>query len=359
MISIHGGGWQAGSGSDPSFDGGNLASRGDIILETINCRLGLSGSWLSTTDGNYAIGDTVTALDWVQANIEDFGGDKERIIVVGQSSGGVSVMALISSPKAKGKFAGAIAQSYTAGSLFGTVYARYYDIQDPVISSFTAAVLQVTNCSSSAISTASQLDCLRALPAYELGNLAPAAGGLTKDGTYLVTNEPLLNVSGGVADVHMIGSMRDDAASFASFPTSTNLTAEVSNLAPYTSLSQGPDTLISSGQFPSQQLQTQRSPSSMPLRIYFPMLHSVARMLRLRMRVSRIGCLRTYIILSLIGVTSRMIGIRVRLCVTRLRLLSIHMVLRHWSISNVIPGICSEYPSSPYFLLQINSRRRV
>jgi hypothetical protein len=84
-----------------------------------------------------------------------------------------------------------------------------------------------------------------------LGNLAPAAGDLTKDGTYFVTNEPLLNVSRGVADVHlMIGSMCDDATSFAPFPTSINLTTEVSNLAPYTSLGKGPEALIASAQFP-------------------------------------------------------------------------------------------------------------
>jgi len=74
---IHGGGFEGGSGADPQTDGGNLASREDIVTVTFNYRIGTLGFLaIPGTDikGNFGIGDQVNALDWVLANIASFGG---------------------------------------------------------------------------------------------------------------------------------------------------------------------------------------------------------------------------------------------------------------------------------------------
>jgi carboxylesterase type B len=64
------------------------------------------------TKGNYAFSDMIATLDWVCAHIKDFGGDPDRFTIFGQSSGAISVMAMIASPKAIGKFSAAMAQRY-------------------------------------------------------------------------------------------------------------------------------------------------------------------------------------------------------------------------------------------------------
>lgn len=73
MVWIHGGGFTSGSGSDTTFDGGNMASRGDVVVVTINYRLSTLG-FLALKDtpfkGNYGIADQITALDWIRAHIE-------------------------------------------------------------------------------------------------------------------------------------------------------------------------------------------------------------------------------------------------------------------------------------------------
>ncbi len=164
---------QAPSGSDPSLDGRTLSSRGDVVVVAINYRLGTMGLLAlddGHTNGNYALSDMITALDWVRAHIKDFGGDPDRITIFGQSSGAISVMAMIASPKTIGKFPAAISQSYISGNFQGgklLSFAKYYDIQY-VASTTSAAILQPTNCSD----VTEQLDCLRAVPAYTLSDLA-------------------------------------------------------------------------------------------------------------------------------------------------------------------------------------------
>jgi carboxylesterase type B len=109
---IYGGAFLAGEGSESVWDGGNLAFRGDIVYITMNYRLGIFG-FLALDDGitrgNYAIRDQILALDWVRANIANFGGDPDRITIMGQSSGAISATTLLGSPKAIGKYTAAMA----------------------------------------------------------------------------------------------------------------------------------------------------------------------------------------------------------------------------------------------------------
>ena len=114
---FHGGGFINGFGSEIEFDGEAYAKRG-IVLVTVNYRLGLLGYFahpdLTARDGhsgNYGLLDQIAAIDWVRENIAAFGGNPDQITIFGQSAGGMSVRALISSPLMKGKVRGAILQS--------------------------------------------------------------------------------------------------------------------------------------------------------------------------------------------------------------------------------------------------------
>ncbi len=119
LVWIHGGSFTTGFGSEGLFDGAKLAAQG-IVVVSINYRLGvlgylahpaLSAESPDGVSGNYGLLDQVEALAWVKRNIAAFGGDASNVTIAGQSSGAVSVLYLMASPKARGLFARAIAQS--------------------------------------------------------------------------------------------------------------------------------------------------------------------------------------------------------------------------------------------------------
>lgn len=119
MVWLHGGGFAAGSGQElRSYDGENLARRGDVVVVTLNHRLNVLGYLnLAAYGGKYAqsanVGmlDIVAALEWVRDNIEAFGGDPGTVTIFGQSGGGGKVSALMGMPAAKGLFHRAIVES--------------------------------------------------------------------------------------------------------------------------------------------------------------------------------------------------------------------------------------------------------
>jgi para-nitrobenzyl esterase len=118
MFWIHGGGFQAGSGSSPGYDGTHLVQRGDVVVVSINHRLNVFGFlYLGDADapdqqtGNVGMLDIVLALRWVRDNIARFGGDPERVTIFGESGGGRKVGTLLAMPAAKGLFQRAIIQS--------------------------------------------------------------------------------------------------------------------------------------------------------------------------------------------------------------------------------------------------------
>ena len=101
---IHGGAFVNGYGFEVSMDGDKWAQK-DVILVTINYRLGENAA------GNLNILDQIKALEWINKNIAQFGGDPSNVTIFGQSAGGMSVRTLLISPLAKGLFAKAIIQS--------------------------------------------------------------------------------------------------------------------------------------------------------------------------------------------------------------------------------------------------------
>lgn len=120
MLWIHGGGYEAGSSQElPSYDGERLARRGDVVVVSVNHRLGPFG-FLDlggvggepyARSGNAGMLDLVAALQWVRDNIAAFGGDPGNVTLFGQSGGGGKVSAMMAMPSAKGLFHKAIVQS--------------------------------------------------------------------------------------------------------------------------------------------------------------------------------------------------------------------------------------------------------
>ena len=119
MVYFFGGGFVAGDGSDPRYDGESVAAKG-IVAVTMNYRLGLFGFFAHPeltkesphhASGNYGLLDQNAALLWVQRNIAAFGGDPRRVTIAGESAGSFSVSAQMASPLSKDLIHGAIGES--------------------------------------------------------------------------------------------------------------------------------------------------------------------------------------------------------------------------------------------------------
>ncbi len=119
MVWIHGGAFVGGSGSGSNDMGSQFANQG-VMLVTINYRLGRLGHFAfpalseehpEEPKGSYAFMDQIAALEWIQKNISEFGGDPDNVTIFGQSAGGVSIHSLLTIPSARGLFHKAISQS--------------------------------------------------------------------------------------------------------------------------------------------------------------------------------------------------------------------------------------------------------
>uniref|UniRef100_A0A8C1BVI0 Neuroligin 2b n=1 Tax=Cyprinus carpio carpio TaxID=630221 RepID=A0A8C1BVI0_CYPCA len=151
MLFIHGGSYMEGTGN--MFDASVLAAYGNVIVVTMNYRLGVLG-FLSTGDqfakGNYGLLDQIQALRWLNENIGHFGGDPERITIFGSGAGASCVNLLILSHHSEGLFQRAIAQSGSAISSWSVNYR-------PLM--YTKILAKKVGCSYS--DTADLVDCLR------------------------------------------------------------------------------------------------------------------------------------------------------------------------------------------------------
>ncbi|MBC9926775.1 MULTISPECIES: carboxylesterase/lipase family protein [unclassified Leucobacter] len=131
MVWVHGGAYTFGSASQPLFDGRALVESGDVILVSINYRLGGLG-FLDLTgfadgaevDSNLAVRDVLLALRWVQDNAAAFGGDPARVTVFGESAGAGIVTTLLAMPSAEGLFSRAIAESSPVSSVYTSERAK-------------------------------------------------------------------------------------------------------------------------------------------------------------------------------------------------------------------------------------------
>ncbi|MCP4749633.1 MAG: carboxylesterase/lipase family protein [Proteobacteria bacterium] len=124
FVWIHGGHFSAGAGSQATYDGTTLSRRGDVVVVTINYRLGplgflrlkeITGGRIPST-GNEGLLDQIMALEWVGDNISAFGGDPNNVTLAGESAGGMSVGSLMAMPRVRGFYHKAILQSGAAST---------------------------------------------------------------------------------------------------------------------------------------------------------------------------------------------------------------------------------------------------
>jgi para-nitrobenzyl esterase len=127
MVWLHGGGWRNFAATAPGTDGSLLAKSEDVVVVTLNHRLGALGFLALGKDdeqfvdaGNAGLLDIVMALEWVRDNISAFGGDPANVTIFGQSGGGAKVAALMAMPAAVGLFHKAIVQSSSGGLRIAT-----------------------------------------------------------------------------------------------------------------------------------------------------------------------------------------------------------------------------------------------
>lgn len=119
MLWFHGGGFEAGVGSMPFYDGSNIARRGDVVVITINHRLNVFGHcYLGgilgeefQQSGNAGFLDLIASMKWVKENVAQFGGDPDNVMIYGQSGGGRKVSLNYASPLSKGLFHKGVVQS--------------------------------------------------------------------------------------------------------------------------------------------------------------------------------------------------------------------------------------------------------
>jgi para-nitrobenzyl esterase len=174
MFWIHGGGFTAGSSQElPSYDGESLAKKGDVVVVSINHRLNILGYLDLSAYGekykqsaNLSVLDMKAALEWVKANIANFGGDPNNVTIFGQSGGGAKVNTLMAMPSAKGLFHKAINQS---GS-FRTAMLEKTDTQQ-----IAAEVLKALNLE------ANQVDDIQKIPFEKLSDAGKKALKIVAD----------------------------------------------------------------------------------------------------------------------------------------------------------------------------------
>ncbi|XP_033759641.1 uncharacterized protein LOC117341889 [Pecten maximus] len=159
MVWIHGGGYQSGTGM--MYSGTPLALHGDVIVVTLNYRLGVIG-FLSTSDssarGNYGLWDQIEALKWIKTNIKYFGGNPDSITIFGESAGAFSISHLAMIPENKGLFHRVIMQSGSLNSFGGIT-------KDPLM--YTKALGSQLQCDD-IDNTTSLVSCLREMEYSDL-----------------------------------------------------------------------------------------------------------------------------------------------------------------------------------------------
>ncbi|MDD9942841.1 MAG: carboxylesterase/lipase family protein [Myxococcales bacterium] len=218
MVWFHGGGYAIGSGSWPVYDGERLARRGDVVVVTVNHRLGplgylhlasLGGAEVATS-GTVGMQDLVASLYWVRDNIEAFGGDPGNVMIFGESGGGAKVSTLLGMPVAKGLFHRAAIQSGAAR----------YVLSPEQADQATRAYLERLGIAADG----NALKALRALPVKQLIDASPGmgagSGGSTRmgfspvlDGEFILHHPAHALSRGHAADVPLlIGTNFDEAS---------------------------------------------------------------------------------------------------------------------------------------------------
>ena len=220
MVWIHGGAFVAGSGTTPWYDGERFAVDHDLVVVSLNYRLGVLGfTYLGDVigtemrgSGSLGVQDAVAALRWVRENIAHFGGDPNNVTIFGESAGAMSVGTLLAMPEARGLFHKAILQSGAANSVKSTDTATRH----------TKELMSLLGLDHVDLDVLQELPVASLIDAHQALSAAHAREGLISapvvDGSVL-DRPPLEAVAQGAAsDVPLlIGTNRDEWRLFALF----------------------------------------------------------------------------------------------------------------------------------------------
>ena len=201
LVYIFGGGFQNGDGSEPRYDGENMARTG-MVAVSVNYRTNIFGFFVHPeltkesphhAAGNYGLLDQVAALLWVQKNIAAFGGDPKRVTIAGESAGSISVSGLMASPLSRGLIAGAIGES---GAMTSSLPPQ------------PLAELEQNGVKFGAAAGAGTLAALRAMTAEQIQDAAAKAQGLrfstALDGYFLPKSVTAIFEAGEQAKVPLL-----------------------------------------------------------------------------------------------------------------------------------------------------------
>ncbi|MBS7563397.1 carboxylesterase family protein [Mucilaginibacter sp. Bleaf8] len=233
LVYFYGGGYIAGDGSEPRYDGEKMAKQG-IVTITVNYRLGVFGFLAhpeltkespNHASGNYGLLDQNAALRWVQQNIAAFGGDPKRVTIAGESAGSISVSAQMASPLSKNIIAGAIGES---GAMI-----------NPTLAAVPLAQGEQNGVAFGQKANATTLASLRAIPAEQLLDLAAQPGAFktvaTVDGYFLPKQVTDIFAAGEQARVSLLAGWNSAEMPFqalmgADAPTPENYTNKIKQL---------------------------------------------------------------------------------------------------------------------------------
>ena len=233
LVYFYGGGYMAGDGSEPRYDGEVMARKGIVAL-TVNYRLGVFGFFAHPeltkesphhASGNYGLLDQAAALAWVQKNIAAFGGDPKRVTIAGESAGSISVSAQMASPLSRDLIAGAIGES---GALI-----------NPTLAPVPLDKAEATGTAFAAFVSAADLKALRAMPADALleatGKPQAPRFGSTVDGYFLPKTPAEIFAAGEQAHVPLLAGWNSEENNYRSVlgqnePTPENYVKAVTTL---------------------------------------------------------------------------------------------------------------------------------
>ncbi|PIK48529.1 putative cholinesterase 1 [Apostichopus japonicus] len=212
MVFIHGGGFTIGSSMYLDYNGTPLAAVGNIVVVTINYRVGALG-FLDTGDaaspGNFGLLDQVEALKWINQNIEAFGGDSSRITIFGESAGGASVDLLVISKQSRDLFQQAITESGTALCPWA-----YTELAEAIKVDMAFNLGNAVGCNT--MDTQELVECLKQVDAEELEKIVATnfiRMGPTIDGVFLDDSPLRLTDRGDFKHCPMILGFNKDEGS--------------------------------------------------------------------------------------------------------------------------------------------------
>jgi para-nitrobenzyl esterase len=235
LVYFYGGGYVAGDGSEPRYDGEAMARKGIVAL-TVNYRLTVFGFFAHPeltnesphhASGNQGLLDQSAALQWVRKNIAAFGGDPNKVTIAGESAGSTSVSAQMASPLSKDLIGGAIGES---GALI-----------NPTLGPVPLNEAEQTGVKFAEIVGAASLAALRALPAEQLLEVTAKPGtprfGATIDGYFLPRRPADIFAAGEQAHVPLLVGWNSEENNYRSIlgtaePTPENYAQAIKKLYP-------------------------------------------------------------------------------------------------------------------------------